>query len=319
MNEPEWAIAEGGASTTYKVSRDQMRAFVKAIRDAVKAKTSKHVTVGSASVKWSTANGRDGTVGDYWGGLGLDHREVHYYDWMNGSGYNYDPFASGHTPAYYGWTTPAVIGEFGGNGNAPYSSVLDMMNRAWNNGYAGHMPWSYIGGDAEGGFNDFKAASLSFANSHDLNPGGGGGGGATVVYSFESSTQSWGVKWGTGSVATSTTQKQAGTRSLALAFNNSADAGVGVDAPANAAGKTITLWIWVPNQTSLNGLQAFVQYGSGWTWGGGEWKANGSLTKNAWNQLTVSAPAGQTIQRIGVSFDFVSTYTGTFYVDSVAF
>ncbi len=171
INEPEWAITEGGASTTYKVSRDQMRAFVQAIRNAVKAKTSKNVTVGSASIKWSTANGRDGTVGDFWSGLGLDHRDVHYYDWMTGSGYNYDPFASGHTPAYYGWGTPGVIGEFGANGNAPYSSVLDMMNRAYNNGYAGHMPWSYKGGDAEGSFNDFKAASLSFAN----NPGGSGG------------------------------------------------------------------------------------------------------------------------------------------------
>jgi hypothetical protein len=174
INEPEWAITEAGGHTTYKVSRDQMRAFVRAVRDAVKAKTSKHVTVGSASVKWSTNNGRDGTDSDYWGGLGLDHREVHYYDWMVGSGYNFDPFANGHTPAYYGWTTPAVIGEFGGNGNTPYSAVLDMMNRAYNNGYAGHMPWSYWGGDAEGSFADFRSAALTFANNHDLGGGGGG-------------------------------------------------------------------------------------------------------------------------------------------------
>lgn len=168
INEPEWAISGGGGSTTYQVSKDQMRAFVQAIRNAIKAKTSKNVTVGSASVKWSTANGKDGTVGDYWSGLGLDHRDVHYYDWMTGSGYTYDPFASGHTPSYYGWSTPAVIGEFGGNGNKPYSTVLDMMNRAWNNGYAGHMPWSYIGADAEGSFADFKAAALTFANNHGL-------------------------------------------------------------------------------------------------------------------------------------------------------
>ena len=149
-----------------------MQAFVSAIAAAVNAKTTtKNVTVGSASIKWSTANGLDGTVGDWWAGLGLDHREVHYYDWMTGSGYNYDPFKAGHTPAYYGWSQPAVIGEFGGNGNAPSASVSQMMENAWTNGYAGHMPWSYAGVDGEGTFNDFKAASLSFANNH-LGAGG---------------------------------------------------------------------------------------------------------------------------------------------------
>lgn len=178
INEPEWAIQEGGATTTYKVSLSQMRAFVQAIRNAVKAKTSKNVTVGSASIKWSTANGKDGTADDFWSGLGLDHRDVHYYDWMVGSGYNYDPFATGHTPSYYGWGTTGVIGEFAGHAASPYTSVLDMMNRAYNNGYAGHMPWSYAGVDSLGSFNDFKAAALTFANNHNL---GSGGGGSTYV------------------------------------------------------------------------------------------------------------------------------------------
>jgi hypothetical protein len=314
INEPEWGIAETPATTTQSVTKAQMQAFVSAIAAAVNAKTStKNVTVGSGSIKWSTANGLDATVGDWWAGLGLDHRDVHYYDWMTGSGYNYDPFKAGHTPSYYGWSTPAVIGEFGGNGNSPYGSVSAMMEAAWTNGYAGHMPWSYVGVDGEGAFNDFKAASLSFANNHL--------GSGTVVYSFESSTQSWGVKFGSGTVATSTTQHQgSGSRSLRVNFSSSPDTGIGVDAPTNSpAGKTLTFWVWVPNQTALNGIFAFVQYGSGWTWTQGATKTNGSLTKNAWNSVTVTAPAGQTIQRIGVGFDWVSTYTGTFYIDSVTY
>lgn len=312
INEPEWAIAETPASTTQSVTKAQMQSFVSALTTAINAKTSKNITVGSASTKWSSNNGLDGNLADWWAGLGLDHREVHYYDWMTGSGYNFDPFKAGHTPSYYGWTIPAVIGEFGGNGNTPYANVSTMMEAAWNNGYAGHMPWSYAGVDGEGTFNDFKAASLSFYNAHLA---------ATVVYTFESSTQNWGFKWGTGSVATSTTQHQgSGTRSLRVNFNNSADAGLGVDAPSpNPAGKTITIWVWVPNQTAVNGLFAYVQYGSGWTWTQGATKTNAQLTKNAWNSLTVAAPAGQTIQRIGLGYDFVSTYTGTFYIDSVTY
>jgi hypothetical protein len=314
INEPEWGIAETPATTAQSVTKAQMQAFVSALTTAINAKTSKNVTVGSGSIKWSTANGLDSTVGDWWAGLGLDHREVHYYEWMTGSGYNFDPFKAGHTPSYYGWTVPGVIGEFGGNGNTPYASVSAMMEAAWNNGYAGHMPWSYAGVDGEGTFNDFKAASLAFANAH-LVPGG------TIVYNFESSTQSWGIKFGSGSVATSTTQHQgSGTRSLRATFSSSPDSGVGVDLPSgNPAGKTLTFWVWVPNQTALNGLFAFVQYGSGWTWTQGATKNNASLTKNAWNSITVAAPAGQTIQRIGVGFDFVTTYSGSFYIDSVTY
>lgn len=167
INEPEWGIAETPANTTQSVTLSEMRAFVAAVATAVHAKTSRiNVTVGSASAKWSTNNGLDGAVGDWWAGLGLDHREVHYYEWMIGSTWNFSPFHPGHTPAYYGWGQPGVIGEFGADGDAPYNSVSLQMESSWNNGYAGHMPWSYAGVDGNGSFDNFKAAALSFAQNH---------------------------------------------------------------------------------------------------------------------------------------------------------
>jgi hypothetical protein len=167
INEPEWGIAETPAETTQSVTLAQMRAFVAAIASAVHAKSTRlNVTVGSASTKWSTDNGLDATQGDWWAGLGLDHREVHYYSWQVGATWNFDPFHPGHTPAYYGWTVPAVIGEFAANGNTPYANVSQMMENAWTNGYAGHMPWTYAGVDGNGSFDNFKAAALSFAQAH---------------------------------------------------------------------------------------------------------------------------------------------------------
>ena len=54
-------------------------------------------------------------------------------------------------------------------------------------------------------------------------------------------------------------------------------------------------------------------------WTQGATKTNAQLTKNPWNSITVVAPAGQTIQRIGVGFDWVTTYSGTFYIDSATY
>ncbi|WP_404424301.1 CBM35 domain-containing protein [Nibricoccus sp. IMCC34717] len=166
INEPEWMISDNpDANQPNEVTKDQMRSFVQALRDAIKAKKSSLlVTVGAASVKWASANG--GGPGDWWSGLGLDYYDIHYYDWQNPW---HDPFANGKTPAYYGFEGKAgVIGEFGGNGNTPYSTVSDMYDRAWNNGYAGLMAWSYKGVDSEGTWNDFKSVALNFANNRNL-------------------------------------------------------------------------------------------------------------------------------------------------------
>lgn len=313
INEPEWGISQTPNTTTQSVTLAQMQAFVKSITSAIHAKTSTiNVTVGSASIKWSTANGKDATVGDWWAGLGLDNRDVHYYGWMTGNGYNFDPFKSGHTPSYYGWTVPCVIGEFPAIPCNPYSFSLQMMANAYNNGYAGHMPWSYAGVDSNGSFSNYEAASLSFSNNPGVGP--------STRYDFEGSTDNWGFQSGTGAVTTSTTENYSGSYSLKAAFNNTTTGIVGIYNPSpSPAGKEIAEWVWVPSGTSLNGLQAYVEYGSGYTWVGGTWMSASALTANEWNEIFVTAPSGQAIQAAGVSFLFNSSYTGSFYIDAVTY
>jgi hypothetical protein len=313
INEPEWGISITPNTTTQSVTLAQMQAFVKSITTAIHAKTSTiNVTVGSASIKWSTANGKDSTLGDWWAGLGLDHRDVHYYGWMTGNGYNFDPLKSGHTPSYYGWTVPGVVGEFAAKGDVPYSFPQQMMDGAYNNGFAGHMPWSYAGVDSEGSFSNFSAAATAFASHPGVGP--------TTNYDFESSVQGWAFQGGSGSVSSSTTEFYSGSHSLKAAFSGSTSAIIGVYSPTpNPAGKTIAEWVWVPSGSPLNGLQGYVEYGSGYTWVGGTWMSASSLTAGAWNEIFVSAPAGQTIQAVGVSILFNSSYSGSFYIDSVTY
>ena len=313
INEPEWGVSITPNTTTQSVTLAQMQAFVKSIATAIHAKTHGiNVTLGSASIKWSTANGKDATVGDWWANLGLDHRDVHYYGWMIGSGYDYNPLQSGHTPSYYGWTVPGVVGEFAAKGDTPYSFVLQMMNGAYNNGFAGHMPWSYGGVDSEGSFSSFQSAAESFHTSPGVGP--------TTNYDFESGTSGWGFQSGSGSVSSSTTEWYSGSHSLKATFSSDTSGIVGVFGPSpNPTGKTIAEWVWVPSGTPLNGLQAFCQYGSGYTWVGGTWESASSLTTNAWNEVFVSAPSGQTIQSVGVNFSFNSAYSGSFYIDAVTY
>jgi hypothetical protein len=313
INEPEWGVSITPNTTTQSVTLAQMQAFVKTLTTAIHAKAKGvYVTVGSASIKWSTANGKDATVGDWWAGLGLDSRDVHYYSWMVGSGYDYNPFQSGHTPSYYGWTVPGVIGEYPATSTSPYTAPGQMMGSAFNNGFAGSMPWSYAGVDNNGSFADFSAAAEYFSSNNSYVP--------TLEYDFESSTQGWGFQSGSGSVSSSTTEAYSNSHSLKATFSGDTSGIVGVYSPAaNPEGKVITEWVWVPSGTPLNGLQAYVEYGSGYTWQGGTWTSASSLTANAWNELTVTAPAGQTVQAVGVSFLFNSSYSGSFYIDSVTY
>jgi hypothetical protein len=313
INEPEWAVSITPNTTKQSVTLAQMQAFIKTLTTAIHAKLpNMDVTVGSASVKWSTANGKDATVGDWWANLGLSSRDVHYYSWMVGSGYNYNPFQSGHTPSYYGWTVPAVIGEYPALSTSPYTAPGQMMAGAYNNGYAGSMPWSYAGVDTEGNFGDFSAAAEYFTSHQTYAP--------VLEYDFESSTAGWGFQSGSGSVSTSTAEAYSGSHSLKATFSGDTSGIVGVYGPtANPEGKVLTLWVWVPSGTPLNGLQAYVEYGSGYTWQGGAWMSASSLRTNAWNQVNVTAPAGQTVQATGINFLFNSSYSGSFYIDSVTY
>jgi hypothetical protein len=313
INEPEWGISITPNTTTQSCTLAQMQTFIKSLTTAIHAHLSGvNVTVGSASVKWSTANGKDGTLADWYAGLGLDHRDVHYYSWMVGSGYNYNPLASGHTPSYYGWGVPGVVGEFPAMSCSPYTSPLQMMSSANNNGFAGHMPWSYAGVDSNGDFADFEGASETFNSTPTYVP--------ALKYDFEGSTDGWAVESGSATLSSSSTEYYTGSDSLKVAFSsNSTSNIIGVSPSGSPAGKFITFWLWVPSQSALSGVECYCESGSSWTWSSGAWLANSSLAQGAWNELNMIAPSGTTIDQIGVLIDFASSYTGSFYIDSVTY
>ena len=55
-----------------------------------------------------------------------------------------------------------------------------------------------------------------------------------------------------------------------------------------------------------------------WTWTG-NWRAISSLTANAWNTIAVTVPANATpLSQLGVEISTGSNWTGTLYVDAVA-
>lgn len=321
MNEPDWSYenAESGNMSWSVLQRYFAKAAV-----AIHANSNILVTVGIAmGPKYNSETLGTNVVSDSAlqaqvadSRAKLDFWSSHHYDWMSDVWSN--PFYG--SPSSYGLNSskPAIIGECPAVGTSGHTTAQDYEN-AYVNGWQGAQAWTSNGVDSMGGMPQLAPATIAFYNNHPtlVYPSAA----TSPVYTFESSTQNWGVKWGTSSVNTSTVQHQgSGTKSLRLNFSNSADAGIGIDAPSpSPAGKTITIWVWVPNQTALNGLFGFVQYGSGWTWTQGTTKTNAQLTKNAWNSITVAAPAGQTIQRIGLGYDFVSTYTGTFYIDSVTY
>jgi hypothetical protein len=160
--------------------------------------------------------------------------------------------------------------------------------------------------------------------------GSGGSGGSTTApsdpaqYNFEAGTQGWagGGAPITG-VTSSTTRAFAGTRSLAVTFGGTTSGArtVAVAAPSAGAGKTVSFRVWFPSGSPITSIQPFVQQGSAgsWTWTG-SWRATSSLTANAWNTITVTVPtnAAMPLLQLGVELATNAAWTGTAYVDSVA-
>jgi hypothetical protein len=142
-------------------------------------------------------------------------------------------------------------------------------------------------------------------------------------YDFESATQGW-ISGGAPikSVSTSATQHFSGLRSLAVSFTGTAagQQSVYVANPATAAGKLVTFHVWIPAWSKISAVQPYALQGAsgGWAWSG-NWQAIGSLKTGAWNTLTVQLPANATaLAQLGVQFTTSAAWTGTAYVDSVA-
>lgn len=159
INEPEWAISDSDpygdptygvdATTLEGVTFAQMETFVRDAVSALKAESPSLVTVGGAAIKWPKA----------WSHVGLDFYTFHWYDWVQ----QWYPYTQ--SPAQYGITDkPVVIGEFplSGIGADSYATVVQ---RAFDAGYAGTMPWA-MNDNCCGSWANVKSAVKAFAAAH---------------------------------------------------------------------------------------------------------------------------------------------------------
>jgi hypothetical protein len=138
-------------------------------------------------------------------------------------------------------------------------------------------------------------------------------------FNFETDPQGWSAGGSPiAGVATSTAQHYAGRQSLAVNFDGTAastsSASVGyVDI---TAGTTITFHVWIPSGSQITVLQPYLQdYNWAWT---SSWYGN--LTANAWNTITLTVPstAVTPVQELGIQFTANAAWSGTCYIDSVA-
>ena len=122
INEPEWCMKSVPCNTKDCVDDADMQRFVAAVAMAVHEAAFK-VTVGSASLKWSSPT-QPPAVTSFWDDASLrkhgpasgcasptlDLYNIHYYDWMWNPQWGYDPCRANAT--YWGVTDrPTVVGE----------------------------------------------------------------------------------------------------------------------------------------------------------------------------------------------------------------
>lgn len=147
-------------------------------------------------------------------------------------------------------------------------------------------------------------------------------GGDPAQYNFELNQQAWQESGGmiTG-IERSTAEAFAGACSLGVHIHATGTGGqnVFVIGPAVRAGQTITLHVWVPPGCALDGIEPYVQDET-WKWSGGKWQSVSTMKTGAWNTLAVTVPrdAKMPIGCVGVLFQAGRPWTGTCYIDSVA-
>lgn len=138
-------------------------------------------------------------------------------------------------------------------------------------------------------------------------------------FSFETDTQRWSYSGGqiTG-IATSTAQKFAGQRSLAVNFNAAAAGSSSLDlSDVNVpAGATISFRVWAPAGHTIGSIEPFAQdYNWGWM---ASW--SGAPVANTWSTVTFKLPATAVapLKRLSLKFNTVGAWAGTVYVDSIS-
>ncbi len=166
-NEPEWSEQDGD------VDKQDLQRFVAMLAAAIHANCGKMVTLGSACLKW---NSDVNPAEDNWWkddvlqaayadtGAYLDFYQVHYYDWMVGSGWAYDPFQPDRNVSYWALDRPVLVGESPAATDGRYTIAQQLQN-AYNNDYAGVMFWSY-NSDWAGNWSICKAQLKAFRDAH---------------------------------------------------------------------------------------------------------------------------------------------------------
>lgn len=142
VNEPEWVTWRfGGRDPRTCLSRARMREWLRDAVEVMRSSAQVRLTVGSATPKGLAL------VDD----LGLDFRQVHWYDRLAPLG----PW----TDLKQGDSSPLLLGEFPSRGSQlSVETVLDVARGA---GYLGALAWSMLAEDA------WSDGSLAMAAAHD--------------------------------------------------------------------------------------------------------------------------------------------------------
>jgi len=172
-NEPEW-ISENKECGQLPVIN--MQRFFAMCAVVIHENSDVPVTIGSACVKWNSDN-TGGYVGNYWKDSALksaydnpkaylDFYSVHYYGWVHR--HFKSPFEL--TPEDYGINDkPVLVGEMpakdSGFKEIPLT-LTEAIEKAYEKGYQGAMPWTSNGVDRNGNLETVGPAALSFKNKY---------------------------------------------------------------------------------------------------------------------------------------------------------
>jgi len=171
INEPEWCIqGPGGAGVATKnmVPASDMQRFVSMIAEAAHH-AGRKVTVGSASLKWSSH--AQEAEASYWDDTALkkaysssngtlDFYNVHYYDWMWNPTWGYDPMRASTT--HWKLDKPTVIAEM--VPKSDHYSIPDVLSKSTSNGFSGVLFWAY--NDHNSPITDDVAPLKAYAAAH---------------------------------------------------------------------------------------------------------------------------------------------------------
>lgn len=131
--------------------------------------------------------------------------------------------------------------------------------------------------------------------------------GGSTHFDFEDgTTQGWGPRWGSITVANSATQAYGGTHALAITSTGGYQA-VASKAAGLSSGVSVTYHVWAPQSVAVAPFatdNAWHNYFSPTT-----------MVSPGWNTLTWKVPTMSVVTAIGLQVDLLS---GTTYLDAVS-